>query len=709
MKYIFFIVACLLVTHLHTESLRIKITDDSGNPIPYVVIHSSRHTTLSDTLGYAHITVDRNSGYTFSRLGFKKITLAWDTLNANTTVKMQTSSIIADDFIVHSAAQALPFRTITNSQRILVSDLNTTFTTIDDLMKNIPTIDIKGIGLAGERQTISLGSHPSRHTVIMLDNIVLNPTGQAVDLSSISASQIESVEIVRNNASVDTGSGGIAGMVIFHTKKSSRNQFFLTQSIGSFSTQKQNIGFTLHHDNTSYSFSTSRQIAKNDFEYAFRDEIKSRANNSKNITNINTDIRYQHQNFLSIYSLKYQKFNKQLPGPVNYEALYRGAYQDGFSLYHSLYASSLYHLPTAPLHLDMLAYHHQNNSTYINDSAPIPIFLATDESIQSIHGAKVGVRKSLPIDAIQTNFSLHTEYKKETFEVNDLRFDRSHIDKVYQETVSLTGSSGLQWDIILLNQELLGSYRTDFASNHKNYSSWRIEQNNHFAGYIPLSLKVNLGTSFMLPSFYDLNYIGDFQSTGNPDLLPEKSFGYRIEGAVETNPSLTVAYWENNTKNLIYWNRSVLGWKPHNLATAQIKNYEVNGQYRFLRKNTFSATYLRTIAKDKTVDSFFYDKYIIYTPSYQWNIQLNLNAGDLHQGFTYQAKGKQWSTRDQLIPPISGYELFHTKSMYEIRSGATTTTLSLSVYNVFDKRYENYIYIPEPGRHWEISIGIQIW
>jgi outer membrane cobalamin receptor len=225
-------------------------------------------------------------------------------------------------------------------------------------------------------------------------------------------------------------------------------------------------------------------------------------------------------------------------------------------------------------------------------------------------------------------------------------------------------------------------------------------------------VKANIGTAYMIPSFYDMFPRGDSQTMGNPELLPEDSLGWRIDVIANINPSIRMAYWENRTDNLIYWYRSVQGWKPGNIGKSEINNYEVHSEYElpafYAVLSKLSVNYTRTIARDITPNSDFYGKYIIYTPSHRWNIEASLSYLQFTQNLNYQKTGRRWTTRDQLIPALPSYETYNSRTAYHFQVGNLKTILNFNVFNLFDKKYQNYHYIPEPGRLWEASIGVRI-
>jgi len=707
------------------QALIIRVIDPNGNHIPFVVMRGEKQTMVADSLGVARLNISQNTSFEneviiFSRLGYRATQRRIEELIADPIVIMQIAPIRADDYIVRAEPIVSPFRMTTSSRRIEIVELSRNYSSIGEIIIDIQNINVRGVRLAGERQTISIGGHHSRHTIIMLDNIVLNPTGQSVDLASIPFAEIESIEIVKNNVSVETGSGGIGGMIVLHTRKNNRqNQMHFSQSIGSFGSIKQNTGFRLWLDNFGISFNTSWLQADNDYEYEFRDETLKRQYNEKSNLNIATDLQYQIGKHDLTYNLRYQRFHNQMPGPINQLPLYLGAFQEGYTTHHNLLYITKVRFPMfrgayhkisdeyigKGMDIEIQAYQIDTQSIYNNTQAPIPFFHTIDENKQRLQGVKLGSRQAFWVKNFELSQNTGVEYKKEDFQINNF-------ESYNQENTSFFISQAVSKDISVWTTELIGSYRLDYNDHFSTHNSWRFEFNNNFYYYIPFFINTSIGSSYMIPSFFELYWKGDSQTQGNPDLEPEKSIGYRIEGVLDSNPSLGIAYWHNRAENLIFWNRSTLGWKPFNLQTAEITNWELNGKY-IVKGQSFSFNYMRTIAKDKSKNpdgsnTYLYDKFIPWTPSFYWDLQLNLKAGFFLQDIIYTAQGKQWSTRDQLIPPLKGHELWNTRTAFDFQLGIINTSLNLFVFNILDTKYENYPNQPEPGRHWEIQLSFRI-
>lgn len=149
--------------------------------------------------------------------------------------------------------------------------LHTTIISSEDI-KNNPGIDLPSLlareaglqitqsGGLGQPVSMFMRGQSSNHTLVLIDGV---PFGQQTfsttpAIEHILTSQIESIEIVRGNASAIYGSGAIGGVVQIFTKKPGEKPLtsFSTE-IGAASTHKVNLSHTGKVDNLSYSFSAS--------------------------------------------------------------------------------------------------------------------------------------------------------------------------------------------------------------------------------------------------------------------------------------------------------------------------------------------------------------------------------------------------------------------------------------------------------------------
>ena len=71
--------------------------------------------------------------------------------------------------------------------------------------------------------------------------------------------------------------------------------------------------------------------------------------------------------------------------------------------------------------------------------------------------------------------------------------------------------------------------------------------------------------------------------------------------------------------------------------------------------------------------------------------------------------GEQWTTRDQLSEEkiLSSYDLLNIGLEYSDGWKDFKFTPAIRVNNIFNKLYEVYDHIPQPGFNYEVNLGIE--
>ncbi|MCB5251005.1 MAG: TonB-dependent receptor [Candidatus Cloacimonadales bacterium] len=693
-----------MLISLYAQTLKIMIIDNNKIPVEDAIVNDGYTIQLSDSLGYFRLnTKDKASDYTISKTGFASQTLTKSTLIKRKRIVLKRQNILFDAIHVIEKEEEISSQ-IRNKEIVRLESVEKkNLNSIADWLNTQQGVQIKGLDLTGEKKTISLGGHSARHTIIMLDGVVLNSAGQDIDLSLLNQENIESIEIIKNNATIEAGTGAIAGLIKIRSKRfANESKIKVSNAFGSFSSLQNAANVTLLDKKMQIDLYYSRQESKNNFIFYNR-QLKQnvrRENNSKfqeqfNIIGISTI-----KNYVFSYNTSFLDYKNYLPGTYNYAQAFAGSYIKGYSFKNTFNMQSQ--------STENIVYINIDNNKYQNLDSPIPLYRANNKNYQQISGAKSAYKFKLAGIESKNGF----EYKNEHFKTDDVLKPSASIPTLKRDTYSAYSSLFKEFSYNLFDINTSASIRTDYTKKFKNNASWRFEQSVNYYAFIPVEFYYNYGTSFSLPSFYDLYWKGDSQTIGNPDLQPEKSKGYRLGIVVGDNPRIEQAFWQNDTKNLIHWFRSLNAWKPSNIAKARIQNYETNIKYDFLSYNTFKLSYTRTIAKDKSLQedgshSDFYNKKLIYTPDYQIIAGYVFSYLNFSQNFEYQAIGKQYSTRDQLKLPLASYKKANSHTAYVFKYKSFDLKLISSLYNIFNEKYEIYDYIPEPGFYWQATLNIE--
>lgn len=138
---------------------------------------------------------------------------------------------LAQVFVIDVNATALSQEGI-SANHTLVNDETTT-------LKHKSGLDFVDGGSAMSQ--IFIQGSPSTHTMIIIDGIVQNPSGEAFDFSRLSGSQIKQVKILKGDHSTQFGLGAAGGVVNITTiNKGSLCKHTATAAIGGMHSQKLN-------------------------------------------------------------------------------------------------------------------------------------------------------------------------------------------------------------------------------------------------------------------------------------------------------------------------------------------------------------------------------------------------------------------------------------------------------------------------------------
>jgi outer membrane cobalamin receptor len=393
----------------------------------------------------------------------------------------------------------------------------------------------------------------------------MNPAGSDFDISTIPAELIESIEIVKNNASA--GSGSLAGAILIRTKKIRTQKGFVFWSridAGSFGYNKQSAGNDSQIGGMKLQFILSRLDSDNNYKYETRAYTNqpsvsvSRRNNSKEIYDLNFKVEFPYKALLSTYSLMYEEFEKQLPGGYNYELHYDKARQTGSITRNNLNL-------TLGDYLDLSAFHNTAFSDYDNTKS------GTQAVILKTHNTNETLKTGSVVSWQRKNefwrINCRGEYGLDTYSSRDFVLSANSVDK--KESSYYAGSLALKvspriGDLIWEND---GSVRYDNYKLFGDYTSLRFYSGILYEGVMNYKTGMSAGTGFTVPSMESLYWKGLPSAIGNINLKAENSQGWQLLGEIEypDHFRLKYSYNQNNIDDMIYWLRSSLSggvWKP---------------------------------------------------------------------------------------------------------------------------------------------------
>lgn len=684
-----------------------KVMDERGKAISGAAISDKKTVVFSAIDGSFSIKTEADSIYV-SRLGYTSI--AFNRNSFSSPLVLSSTQIILPTVWV----KAIEYKALIPSLNadLIHPDTNAKVESSSDLLLENTAFSTSDIRLSGERQTLSLLGSYSRHALIMLDGVVLNPGGEEFDLSKIPWGQISHVEVTKGSSSVYGGSAAIGGIIHLHSKAAEIQNFpelSLSLSTGSFGLYKQSYTLAFSRPRFALNAQYSHQTAKNDYKYDTPDfwnlepELK-RLHNRKTSDGIYLKGSLLNQYSRLDYSLNAGSFVRELPGPISFLELYDHARLTGNYFQNSLRAG----FSGKELATEVLLWQNTDQSNYTNLESTNPTARSHYAQLQQNRGLRAG-----------SSYSPGTLKLSGSTEFSDIdyRFE-NHLNgtvvKGSRDNSALALSAQKSFFPYFAESKLQAVFRADY-SDKELHPSWRLEHELKLPYAEELKLGAYLGTAFSQPSLFDMYWIGDSETQGNPNLKSESSFGYSVYWELQLSRlKLRFAYFHNRVENLIQWRQyylNGLSWKPFNVGKADLVNWEAESRINLLSFLSLGGSLTNTDAVDLSENpdgspSPSYNRKLVYIP--RLKAALKLQFGNVKQGitFSYNHTGKQYSTPDNLIDALPAFSVLDAAAFKAFDLPYCTLQLDLKANNLLDKRFSIYAYTPQPGFNWSAGITL---
>jgi vitamin B12 transporter len=678
-----------------------KIVDEAGNPLRGVLVSDGKGTVQSGRDGSFRIQTDADS-LSLRRIGLKPQTIS-ATWHSSPIVML--SQPIELPTVLVKAAYLDAFYGAPDLLELPI-DPDRHYYSASQILEGTSGVDASAAALKGENQGVRVLGNLPRHSLVLLDGVPLNSGGESFDLSLLDVSTIESIQIVKNNASVYGGSSAIGGVVLITSKQaaSSGYEYSSDLEVGSFGYARAVFNIRGTYPHWGWWLNISKFSADNDFPYELPDWWGTNAdlvreNNAKTQNSLSTGFSYRGKDAVCTVQTDYEGFHRQLPGTVNFADVYRYAHLDGFS---SRSRASL-ESTSQGFGSRILLWYNVNTSTYDNTRAPLPVFVTNyrQRTVQS------GMRGSVDKSIGDWQAALSAETGRESFLNQDLiagTDEASYAGDFSNATARLsrerdTGTLGYsasvasRWDLFEQDSHL----------------SWRVESSLSHHGYLESKAGLTLGTAFSRPSPYDLFWKGDSQAIGNPSLKPERSRGGQFWLQTRWNTlTLRTALHHNSIDDLIQWRQvqmNGIAWKPFNIGKARIRNLEAEASWQAFPWLSLSASTLFTQALDLSVSTAERAPHLMYTPDRTHTVKIDAGTAKLRGWASFSHTGRQWTTPDNLLEPLQPFSILDAGIETRFQWLDWDISPRITVRNLMDSAYEVYPWVPQPGRTFYLGIG----
>ena len=141
---------------------------------------------------------------------------------------------------------------------------NRAASTLSEIMRDVPGFSVSQVGVLGSQTQIRVRGSEANHLLVTIDGVEANDPSQSDEFSwgTMSAADIERIEIIRGPQSSIRGSDAVAGVVNIITRRADRSGFGVHADVGSWSTR--NTGFNAGYQRDGFDFRLGVNHVKSD-------------------------------------------------------------------------------------------------------------------------------------------------------------------------------------------------------------------------------------------------------------------------------------------------------------------------------------------------------------------------------------------------------------------------------------------------------------
>lgn len=537
---------------------------------------------------------------------------------------------------------------------------------VSEALQHIPGLLIKEThGKQGDGVWIQ-GLNSDRVLILIDGQSMTSPTDQTVDLSQLSVSDIERIEIIKGAASALYGSQAMGGIINIITKRPKTGFSAQTEAeLGSYGYNKANntpvsllrFSSTYKDDKVLASFfmdynHDSGVKLKDTYTYTLPEADKINLNGEIRFLG-NTEFYIKPRIFLERTTKPYTSY---IPGIGDREE----EKIEDVQKYRLTLGSETKSANGDKLSTNVFA------ERYISDSKQD----ITKTSYVDQH-------REASIDLVQAEMQYDTDIMESQLVTFGLlaRYQQLLQDSYQQSATTLTHTNEMgdgakshalegyvQDDWFMLNElELIPGVRYQYDSDFGSYVSPKISMlyTPYQSGKKQLNIRTSFGNGYRAPSLKERFFIFDHSQLGyvvegNPNLAPETSKSYQVsfEWIEENSFSTSVNFYYNDITNLIDTAINVLKsevipdydvYDYQNIGKALTYGSEIEGSLYFLKYFTLNGGYTYLYAEDLETK-----KYLPNRAEHQFKALLRADMQKTQIQFLGTYESEQYSDYDNL-------------------------------------------------------------
>jgi outer membrane cobalamin receptor len=565
-----------------------------------------------------------------------------------------------------------------------------------DLLATVPFLHVAQNGSSGSLTTASIRGGKPKFTLVLIDGVpvndITNILGGSVDLSSISTTNIERVEIVRGPLSSIYGSEAVSGVINIISRRDAKPTVDLQAEGGGFGSAQGVITARGGNQKTSYGLSGSY--------FNIGDQVKSDA---FSLGTAAADIRFEPSAKKAFQAQVRYQHDQDSSFPINGggpelsilqtpEERHSGAIIFSSSFDHQVMAKWLYGVEATYFRQG-----ERSNTPAILDK-PNPTFRSVPSQIESTNFQRAQVRFSNQF-VFNSRFTGHLAvgFSDENGTSDGLLANRIPTHFNLDRPAFKTNG-----EIIYNASRLTASFGTsvDESSGFGPHPASRAGLNLRLFGG-QTTLRGSWASGFQLPSMFAL---GD-PTVGNPNLKAETNQG--LDAGIEQkfnrlHSRVAMTYFWNSFNNLIDF--STTQFKLVNRSSARTQGVELGAGFLPYSKLKIDGDVAYLDWKLENTTEPLRD-----VPHWEGGLHADWTVTKkLHTLFNTRWVGRRFDFQVPApqIDSVGGYSATNLSAVYTVSKRLSTF---VAVDNLFNRKYHEFLGFPDRGIYGRVGVKYHLF